>query len=153
MNPCFIIDAQTNKVCRMASSLIKRKKKSSLSAAAATSALLPSGANALILPFSNVDSRPARLSLVPVFQLAVVLLVQRLAAGPGRAHVIFCRSGGAGGRRLRLLRQRAVPAEEMVDSRTLSPPAEETSCASPAPACPPGARPNAAAPPWHPIFI
>lgn len=58
MNPCFIIDAQTNKVCRMASLIII--KKSSLSAAAATSALLPSGANALILPFSNVDSPPSR---------------------------------------------------------------------------------------------
>ena len=35
---------------------------SSLSAAAATSALLPSGANALILPFSNLDSPPSRAS-------------------------------------------------------------------------------------------
>jgi len=35
---------------------------SSLSAAAATAALLPSGANALILPFSNLDSPPSRAS-------------------------------------------------------------------------------------------
>lgn len=63
---------------------------------------------------------------------------ERLAtSGPGRAHVIFRRPGGAGGRRLRLLRQRAVPAGEMADSRTLSPPAKETSCASPGPADPP----------------
>jgi hypothetical protein len=77
----------------------------------------------------------------------------RLAAGSdARDGLSFrrCRTTPAGCRRT-LLRPRAVQVGETADSRTLSPPAEET---SPTPERPQGDRRNAAAPPiWHPVFI
>ena len=79
--------------------------------------------------------RPSRPSLAPT-------CTERLAAGPGRGHVMICRSGGGGA-----TSDAAVPVGETEDSRTLSPPAEGT------PERPPGARRNAAAPPTASSFI
>jgi hypothetical protein len=59
------------------------------------------------------------------------------------------RTTPAGCRRTMLLRPRAVHVGETADSRTLSPPAEET---SPTPERPQGARRNAAAPIRHPVL-
>ena len=83
--------------------------------------------------------RPSRPSLAPAGNPPSPTCTERLAAGPGRAHVMICRSGGGGA-----TSDAAVPVGETADSRTLSPPAQGT---SPHLERPPGARRNAAAPP------
>jgi len=89
--------------------------------------------------------RPSRPSLAPAGNPPSPTCTERLAAGPGRAHVMICRSGGGGA-----TSDAAVPVGETADSRTLSPPAQGT---SPHLERPPGARRNAAAPPTASSFI
>ena len=131
------------------------KSVSSPSAAAATSALLPSGASALILPFSNLDSPPSRASFpssrLPAGSCAACLLVQREAGGragsgardllpfwrrrwpPPQVASPARRAGGGDGRFAHLIAARRRNLLRV--ARTRVPP--------------PGARPNAAAPPRH----
>ncbi|XP_025803622.1 phosphatidylinositol/phosphatidylcholine transfer protein SFH5-like isoform X5 [Panicum hallii] len=94
------------------------------SAAAATSASLCFPAARTHRSRLLVLHRPScsRPSLAPAGNPPSPTCTGRLAAGPDPAHVMICRSGGGGA-----TSDAAVPVGETADSRTLSPPAEETS--------------------------